>query len=589
MPSRCLSGVGKSGTIRSIAFGNPMKVLRANTETGLISFEDVPEHWRRLGGRALVARFLLDEVPPLSDPLGPSNKLIWAPGLLVGHMLSSCDRISCGGKSPLTGGVKEANAGGTTGMKMVWLGLHSLIVEGGPPRDGSWRILVVDANGARFEDGRDLVGMGLKATASRLVERFDPKVGMSAIGPGGEQRYYTAGITHIDKDLNLTRISARGGLGAVMGAKHLKAIVFDCPRSARPHVVDPTLFKDASKRYLKRLKEHPQTSQVYTFYGTAAMVKMCNAFGGMPTRNFSAGSFEGADKISGEAIHDLNEARGGEVSHACMPGCTIKCSNVYAGPDGATLVSPLEYETIGLMGSNLGIDDPDVIARMNDIVNDLGIDSIDVGAALGVAAEAGLMAFGDGRRAMELLEEVRQGTPLGRAVASGAAIAGKVLGVTRVPVVKGQAFSAYDARAIKGTGVTYATSPQGGDHTAGLTIRAKIDHLDPAGQVALSRTFQYNMAGYDSIGACVFGGSGFGLDPTIVPDLINAQYGWGVGPNYLREAGRETILLEREFNRRAGFTSADDRIPEWMRKEPLPPTNAVFDVPDEELDAIFDE
>jgi aldehyde:ferredoxin oxidoreductase len=566
-----------------------MKVLRVNIETGAVTYEDVPASWQRLGGRGLVARFLLDEVPAVCDPLGPSNKLIWTPGLLVGHMLSSCDRISIGGKSPLTGGVKEANAGGTTGLKMVWLGLHALILEGGPPADGSWKILYVNSSGARLEDGGDLVGLGLKETAKRLIDRFDRKVGISAIGPAGERLYRTAGITHIDKDRNLTRISARGGLGAVMGAKHLKAIVFDRATSNQPPVIDAGLFKDASKRYIKRLQEHPQTSQTYTFYGTAAMVHMCNSYGGIPTRNFSAGSFEDADKISGETIHDVNKERGGEVSHACMPGCIIKCSNLYAGAEGETLVTPLEYETIGLMGSNLGINDPDFIARMNDIANDMGMDSIDTGAALGVAAEAGYMKWGDGPRAMELMEEVRQGTPLGRIIGSGAALAGKILGVERVPATKGQAFSAYDPRAIKGTGVTYATSPQGGDHTSGLTIRAKVNHTDPKGQVDLSRGAQYNMAGFDSLGACIFGGSGFALDPTIIPDLIKGRYGWGVGPNYLQELGRETILLEREFNKRAGFTRADDRMPEWMTREKLPPTNAVFDVPEEEMDAIFEK
>jgi aldehyde:ferredoxin oxidoreductase len=317
------------------------------------------------------------------------------------------------------------------------------------------------------------------------------------------------------------------------------------------------------------------------------MVNMCNTMGGMPTRSFSSGSFEGAEAISGEAIHDLNKSRGGEVTHACMAGCIIKCSNVFAGPDGEELVSPLEYETIGLMGSNLGISDPDIIARLNDIANDMGMDTIDTGAALGVAADAGLMAFGDGQRALELMEEVRQGTPLGRILGSGAALAGQILGVQRVPVVKGQALSAYDPRAIKGTGVTYATSPQGADHTSGLTIRAKVDHTSPEGQVDLSRGAQYKMAGYDTLGACIFGG--FGLDAILTRDLINGQYGWGVGDDYLVEMGRETVLMEREFNRRAGFTEADDRLPEWMTLEKLPPVDAVFDVPGEEMDQIFDK
>jgi aldehyde:ferredoxin oxidoreductase len=565
-----------------------MQRLRVNLTHETTTYEDVPEHWRRYGGRALVARFLLDEVPPACDPLGPRNKLIFAPGLLVGHMLSSCDRISVGGKSPLTGGVKESNAGGTTGLKMVWLRLHSLILEGGPPLDGGWRLLYIDENGARLEDAADLVGLGLKDTAARLIERYHKKIGISAIGPAGERLYQTAGITHIDQDRSMTRISARGGLGAVMGSKHLKAIVFDVSRSNRPPLADPDAFRDASKRYLRALQEHPQTSQVYTFYGTAAMVKMCNSLGGIPTRNFSAGQFEDAERISGETIHDLNQARGGEVAHACMPGCIIRCSNIYAGPDGQTLVTPLEYETIGLMGANLGINDPDIIARLNDTANDLGMDTIDTGAALGVAAEAGFFAFGDAAAALALMDEVRRGTPLGRIIASGAGLAGKVLGIRRVPVVKNQAMSAYDPRAIKGTGVTYATSPQGADHTAGLTIRAKVNHTDPAGQAALSRTVQYNMAGYDSLGACVMGGSAFALDPTMVPDLINGHYGWGVGPDYLAELGRETILLEREFNRAAGFSPADDRLPEWMTEEALPPLDTVFDVPPAELDALHD-
>ena len=566
-----------------------MRVLRVNLGSGSIAYEPVPESWQPYGGRAMVARFMLDEVPAQCDPLGPLNKLIWSPGLLVGHMLSSCDRISVGGKSPLTGGIKEANAGGTTGLKMAWLGLHSLILEGDAPAGGSWKLLYINADGARLEDASDLVGLGLKDTAARLIERFDAKVGISAIGPAGERGYRSAGITHIDKDRNLTRISARGGLGAVMGSKHLKAIVFDCPRSNQPALVDSDKFKDASKRYIARLKEHPQTSQIYTYYGTAAMVKMCNTFGGMPTRNFSAGSFEDWEMISGETIHDVNEARGGEVAHACMPGCIIRCSNVHAGPDGETLVTPLEYETIGLMGSNLGINDPDMIARLNDVANDMGMDTIDTGAALGVAAEAGLMEFGDSKRALELMEEVRQGTPLGRILGNGAGLAGQILGVRRVPVVKNQALSGYDPRAIKGTGVTYATSPQGGDHTAGLTIRAKVVHTEAAGQAEASRNAQYNAAGYDSLGVCIMGGFGFALEPTIIPDLVNGRYGWSVDEGYLRRLGREAILMEREFNQRAGFTDKDDRLPEWMTTEQLPPTQAVFDVPAADLDTIFDQ
>jgi aldehyde:ferredoxin oxidoreductase len=271
-----------------------------------------------------------------------------------------------------------------------------------------------------------------------------------------------------------------------------------------------------------------------------------------------------------------------------MPGCTIRCSNVFPDAAGQQIVSPLEYETIGLVGSNLGINSLDTIARINHELDDLGIDSIEIGAALGVAAEAGLMAFGDGAQAQALVDEIRQGTPLGRVLGHGAVVTGKVFGVTRVPVVKNQAISAYDPRAIKGTGVTYATSPQGADHTAGLTIRAKIDHLNPAGQAAVSRTAQINMAGYDTLGACVFASFGFAAAPGAVRDLLRGRYGWDLGEEALQVLGRQTLRLERQFNRAAGFTAAADRLPEWMTAEPLPPTNAVFDVPEEELDALFE-
>jgi aldehyde:ferredoxin oxidoreductase len=282
--------------------------------------------------------------------------------------------------------------------------------------------------------------------------------------------------------------------------------------------------------------------------------------------------------------------RGGEceTTHACMVGCTIRSSNVYGDVDGKAIVSPLEYETIGLLGSNLDIDNLDTIARLNWEINDLGLDTIEVGAALGVAAEAGLMEFGDGARAMQLIDEIRAGTPLGRVLGNGAALTGKTFGVLNVPVAKGQAMSAYDPRAIKGTGVTYATSPQGADHTCGLTIRAKVDHLDPKPQAEISRNSQISMAGYDSLGACLFSGFGYAVVPHTIPAMIRARYGWdGVPEDYLQQLGRETLKLEREFNHRAGFTEKDDRLPEWFGTTPLSPHEAVFDVSPEDLDDVF--
>ena len=566
-----------------------MKIYRINTQTQEYSIEPVPETWQHLGGRGLLTRIMLDEVDATCEPLGPRNKLIFAPGLLVGHMLSSLDRISIGGKSPLTGGIKEANAGGRTGLQLARLGIHALIIEDQPQSEGWWTIHLSQA-GIRFEDASHLFGLGVFESAKQLAQEFGSDAAIALIGPGGEMGLASAGIQNNDKDGLPSRIAARGGLGAVMGSKHIKAIVVDAADGEKPPIADLPAFRAAQKAYNKALTSHPQV-KTYADYGTAAMTNLTNHFGALPTRNFSSGEFEGAEKISGEYMRDLLLARGGEsqATHACMAGCAIRCSNNYGGADGKSLVSPLEYETIGLMGSNLGIGDLDTVARMNWAVNDLGLDSIEVGAALGVAADAGLLEWRNGGRALELIAEIREGTPLGRILGSGATTTGRVLGVERVPAAKGQAISAYDPRAIKGTGVTYATSPQGADHTAGLTIRAQVDHTKPEGQAALSRGAQINMAGYDTLGACIFAGFGFAAaPPETIASLLNARYSWNVGNDILQVLGRETLQLEREFNRRAGFTAAHDRLPEWLTREALPPTGAVFDVSEEDLDSVFD-
>ncbi len=564
-----------------------LKVWRVNTRTRDVKCETVPTHWERTGGRGLIARILLDEVKATCEPLGPLNKLIFAPGLLVGHMLTSCDRISIGGKSPLTGGVKEANAGGTTGLYLTQLAIKAIILED-KPSDGSWSVLLVTKDGITFEPAEELVGYGVYESGQKLVKRYGSKIAAALIGPGGEHQLISAGIENFDKENLPSRIAARGGLGAVMGSKKIKAVVIDAAGGQKPPILDIEEYRQAQKIFTKVLMEQPQTA-VYRDYGTAGMASMSQGFAGLPTRNFSQGVFEAVETISGEYLRDVILQRGGagNPTHACMAGCTIRCSNNYAGVDGNSLVSPLEYETIGLMGSNLGIGDLDVIARLNWMANDIGLDSIEIGAALGVAAKAGLMQFGDGKRAVELLEEIKANTPLGRLLGSGATTTGKVLGVEQVPAVKGQAMSAYEPRAIKGTGVTYATSPQGADHTSGLTIRAKVNHLDPSVQADLSRTIQINMAGYDSLGACIFTNPGFSASPGSVSALVNSRYGWNVEEGFLQVLGKECLKAEREFNSKAGFTKADDRIPEWMTREPLPPHNSIFDVTEEDLDGLF--
>ncbi|MGB9641029.1 MAG: aldehyde ferredoxin oxidoreductase N-terminal domain-containing protein, partial [Anaerolineales bacterium] len=359
-----------------------MQVWRINTKDNTYRIEEVPPKWETLGGRGLIARILLDEVKPDCDPLGCKNKLIMAPGLLVGHKLSSCDRISYGGKSPLTGGVKESNAGGTTALKLVYLGIKALIFEDQPEND-NWQIIHISKNTIKFEPAEDILGLGVYRATEVLLDRYGKDIALGIIGPAGERQYNAAGILNLDKDNNPSRIAARGGLGALMGSKKIKAIVIDASQGEKPAINNLEEFKSAQKTFTQALKEHPQT-KIYHDYGTNAMPGMSDGFGGMPTRNFSAGHFEGLENIRGETMREILIKRGGDArtSHACMPGCIIQCSNIYADEYGKEIVSPLEYETVGLLGPNLGIDNLDCIAHLNWECNDLGLDTIDVGAAL---------------------------------------------------------------------------------------------------------------------------------------------------------------------------------------------------------------
>lgn len=562
--------------------------LRVDMETGRVTRQPLPETWRLIGGRSLVARIALDEIPPLCEPLGPENRLLILNGLLAGTPLPCSGRLSVGGESPLTGGIKEANCGGVCGHLLAQLGLRAIVIQGQPAGD-RWYLLLIRADGADLLPADDLVGLGTYETAARLQERFGRRVGCLVIGPAGEMRMAAASVAGTDIEGRPSRFAARGGMGAVMGSKHLKAVVLEPTRHELP-LANREQFMAAVRRFVQYIKETPQTAHVYPVYSTAAMVRVADTLGFLPTHGFSAGRFDKAAAISGEALHDAILERDGEgnTTHACMPGCIIRCSNVWPDPAGREFVSPLEYETIAMLGSNLGLGDLHEIARLNRMCNDIGVDTIEIGAALGVAAQAGLVAFGDVEEFAHLLDEIRAGTPLGRILGNGAAFVGRAYGVLRVPAVKGQAMPAYDPRALKGTGVTFATCPQGADHTAGHTARANLDHLSPEGQVEASRAVQVAMAALDSLGLCLMAAPAVDGKWEVLAELVSARFGVEWTSEEIFELGRQTIRLEREFNRRAGFTSADDRIPEWMTREPLPPHGTVFDVPPEEMERIYE-
>jgi aldehyde:ferredoxin oxidoreductase len=583
----------------------PKKILRINMTDKKATYEDVPEKWSRWAGRALTSAITFDEVEPTCHPLGPNNKVVIAPGWVTGTPAApSSGRTSFGGKSPLTGGIKETNAGGLSGQKIAKLGLAAIILEG-QPSDGKWYMLVINKNGVEFKDAADLMGKGMYEVDEILWKTYSDTA-VIGIGQAGEMKLSNAGISVNDTENRPGRYAGRGGMGAVMGARGVKAIVLDDTGGPGVEIADKELFDTGRKKLTEAIMEHDLTKKGggLPSYGTAILVNIINEAGGLPTRNFSAGQFEGAAKISGEAIAEVVEERcpdggtEGMVGHGCHPGCIIKCSNIYPDESGSHLVSCIEYETAWALGANCGIDDLDYVARMTRECNDIGLDTIEAGNTIAIAMEGGLLEFGDEKGALKLFDEIRKGTPLGRILGQGVEATAKAFGVHRVPTVKGQSMPAYEPRAIKGIGVTYATTPMGADHTAGYTIApeiagvgGKVDPLSDEGKSELSLTFQAATAFIDSTGYCLF----------IAFPILDIEKGWAgmaetvagvtgmaVTGDDVIPMGKEVLKMERLFNERAGFTPADDRPPEFMRYEKLPPHNVVWTIGDEELDQVYD-
>jgi aldehyde:ferredoxin oxidoreductase len=571
------------------------KVLRVDMASLSITSEDVPEDLIKFGGRGFTSSVVAREVPPKCDPLSPDNKLVIACGLLAGTTASTSGRLSVGTKSPLTGGIKESNAGGTAGSAMGRLGLRGIIVEG-KAKEGTC-VLIIDSKGARLERRDDLrLARGYSAV-DKLRTAYGDGVSIILAGPAGEMGLKAASVVVTDPEGRPTRHCGRGGTGAVMGTKGLKAIVLNARGTPHPPMQNPGAFREHGRTFAKTLREHPVSGQALPAYGTNVLANIINEAGAYPTRNFTSGVFEGTEKISGETMRDIMLARGGNPTHYCQHGCVIRCSNVYVDKDGKHLASGLEYESIWANGANCGIDDLDTIARLDHLYDELGLDSIEMGVALGVAMHAGVIPFGDGEGAIRLVQGIMDGEGLGRILGNGAGAVGEYLGCDHVPIVKGQGLPAYDPRGIKGMGVTYATSPMGADHTAGYAVATNIlqcgGSLDPLrveGQADLSRNLQIATAAIDSVGMCLFIAFPALDNPETLKSLIgmiNARYGWEMSIDDIMEIGKEVLRREMRFNREAGFTRTDDRLARFFYSEKLPPHNNVFDIPEEEMEKVF--
>jgi len=549
-----------------------------------------------LGGRAFTSAMVSKEVPPLCHPLGENNKVVFAPGLLSGTIAAMSGRLSVGCKSPLTGTIKEANAGGQAAQTMARLGYAAIVLEGQPKDDTFYKVLI-NKDGVTISPATELKGLGNYDTVDKLVAEYGKKICTITIGQAGEMKLGAASIACSDMELRPTRHLGRGGVGAAMGAKQVKAIILDDSGCKMRAPADPEKFREANKRWVDGLKQHPVTGQGLPTYGTNVLTNIMNEAGSYPTHNFAWGRFEGAHKISGETQAATEIERGGSATHGCHRGCIIQCSGTYVNKDGQYISKQPEYETVWSHGGNCGIDDLDAIAMLDRLDDDYGVDTIEMGATIAVAMDAGVAKFGDAEAAINLLHEVGKGTPLGRILGSGAGVTGKVFGVERVPVVKNQALPAYDPRGVQGIGVTYATTTMGADHTAGYAIATNIlkvgGYVDPhatEGQVDLSRNLQIATAAVDSTGMCLFIAFAIMDQPETFQallDLLNSFYGLNLTADDVVALGKSVLKNERDFNTRAGFTAAHDRLPEFFTKDPLPPHGVLFKVPGEELDKLY--
>ncbi len=559
------------------------KLLRINTSTRATSTESFDTKEFLLGARTLTSRLVSREVDPTCDPFGKKNVLYFANGVLSGTTVSSSNRLSIGGKSPLTGGIKESNAGGIVGTRMAALGLRCFSLEDTPAADSPWQIIIIGKDGVEFMDGEFLAGKGVYEKSDLLVEKFGKKAGCITIGPTGEKLLIGSGIACSDPHGVCSRYAGRGGLGAVMASKKVIAVVVKEDGEQKPEIIDPDNFKTGSRKIVKLLADNPVSSK-FTKYGTAAMVDICQELKVLPTRNFHHGTMEGAEKINAQTMYDTIKERGGEglTQHACQHPCAIQCSNVYPDKDGKLLCSPIEYETMALMGSNLCLKNLDTIAEMNKIANDAGVDTLDCGAAIGVAMEAGLAEFGDDEAVIRMMNEVLNLTPLGRILASGCKTAAKVLGVRHAPHVLGQALPAYEPRGTKGMAMTYLSTPMGADHTFGFTLRDEDVPTSKEGKVALSKKFQVIGSRMDAMGMCNFVRYSVRNDMTPLLDLIKAHYNVEISDVEFDDFVKETLRLEHKFNADAGISMAEHRFPETFYEVAQTDTGEKIDITDEE-------
>ncbi len=542
-------------------------LVRVDMTSGEVSTQPFPDEWKLLGGRSLISRILLQDCDPTCDPLGANNTLVIAPGVLGGSNAPTSGRLSIGCKSPLTGGIKEANVGGEPGQDLMKLGIRAIIVSGSidsNQRQG----LIVNAQGINLEDATDYSFMWTYACCEKLLANHPASASVICIGPAGEHQLKSASIACTDrsKGRHPARHAARGGVGAVMGAKGLKWILIDPGKAPLRSAANTRAYNDYKKLFSK---EYLGGGRHDAFkYGTSALVPTANMLHAFPYKNRQSGRNPEFEKLDGARINESFESRGGGM-HNCLSGCIVRCSNVVHDKNGKYVTSALEFETLTLLGSNCAINDWEQVAELDRLCDEVGIDTIETGAAFAVYMDSRGVDWGDAEKVKEIIrEDIANGTELGRLIGDGAVSIGEARGHHRIPHCKGQAIPAFDPRPFQATGITYSSSAQGADHTAGLVFDQDLGEEEAA---LASQELQIINAIGDSSGFCVF------LGPTLeeTSEFFSTFFDEKITAQNLADIGWSCLEEEWEFNRRAGFTDADDDLPSCCRDEGIGENNEM--------------
>lgn len=538
-----------------------------------------PGAYAGLGGRAMTSAVVATEVPPDSNPLGPENKLVIAPGLLSGSAASTSGRLSVGCKSPLTGTIKEANSGGTAAQALGRLGYAAVVIEGERQGDDLYRV-VIDMAGARIEKCNEYRMLTNYALADKVKAEFGADVSLLSIGTAGEMRMANSTIAVTDVEFRPSRHAGRGGVGAVMGSKGIKCLIMNPAGTTLRSPAAPAVFEKANRKFVEGLRKHSVTGQGLPMHGTSILASVLSETEARPSFDFREERYADTLGRFGEVQAMLETRRGVLATCGCHHGCAIQCTGAVKGTDGNYIPKQPEYETTWAHGGNCGIADLEQIAKLGFLDDNYGMDTIEMGATISVAMEAGIIPFGDGEGAIRLVHEAGQGTPLGRILGAGTAVTAKCLGLEHVPAVTRPAVSAHDLLTAKGFGPGRAAA----------TTILKVGGDEEESQTDLSRDLQVATAALDATGFCLFVAFAILDQPETFEAMvgtINGMYGLSMTTADVVALGRKILTMEREFNEKAGFTTAHDQLPRYPRREPASPHGVAFNVPDQELDSAF--